>query len=532
MKKKTVDTLELPASKENLEEALLFFRERLEAEKISNEIVSETMLVVEALFHNLLEQGITPDTTLRLSCRNRLGNMMIKIGFEGKPAYLYSMEDGELSPEDHILQAYEDKISHSYFSGYNAFQISVKRKHLKLLLYCAIAALCAVLVYLPMHFLLPLKERYMFLGSFVLPVDRILGNVFLMIGAPVTFFSLLKNMVNTYLLSSRYSEVRKLRIKSIVTALIITLLALGTEFLLLSPFRMEAEAPAEAANAWSAVAEIISGAIPSSIFEPFESFSPVPLILLALIVVFALSSTGRYFETLKKAVDVGYALFSRMLGLLMYIFPLFVFPSTLEILLYGIEGVLWPVIAVILLILAGMSVIVAFYLIRLKIGGVRLKPFLCGLPPLLLENIRINSAIDALPFNIRYCVRHYGMDRKRLERALPALSQTMFDGNCYFLMAIAIFIAFDTGVNFTWYGLLILVFLVVFLSLGAPNQPGGILVGTLILFTHLLSDRGYDYAIIMFVAVFFEAAFGVFQNLLNVMGDIVTVAIEEQSMKS
>ena len=33
----------------------------------------------------------------------------------------------------------------------------------------------------------------------------------------------------------------------------------------------------------------------------------------------------------------------------------------------------------------------------------------------------------------------------------------------------------------------------------------------------------------MYVAVFFEAAFGVFQNLLNVMGDIVTVAIEEQS---
>ena len=273
-------------------------------------------------------------------------------------------------------------------------------------------------------------------------------------------------------------------------------------------------------------------ALPSSIFEPFESFSPIPLIVLSLIVVLALSSTGQYFETLKKAVEIGYAVFSRMLGIVMYIFPLIFFISTLEILLYGIADTLWPMMEAILLILAGASVIVAFYLVRLKIGGVGLKGFLRELPPLLLENIRIHSAIDALPFNIRYCVRHYGMDRKRLETSLTALSQTMFDGNCYFLMAIALCISFDAGVTITWYGLLILVLLVVFLSLGAPNQPGSILVGTIILLKHLVSERvGYDYTDMMFAAVFFEAAFGVFQNLFNVMGDIVTVAIEEQSGK-
>ena len=45
VKKKTVKTLELP------------------------------MLVIEALFHNLHEQKISPDTMLQLSCRNRLGNI-------------------------------------------------------------------------------------------------------------------------------------------------------------------------------------------------------------------------------------------------------------------------------------------------------------------------------------------------------------------------------------------------------------------------------------------------------------------------
>jgi hypothetical protein len=44
-------------------------------------------------------------------------------------------------------------------------------------------------------------------------------------------------------------------------------------------------------------------------------------------------------------------------------------------------------------------------------------------------------------------------------------------------------------------------------------------------------NQGDDFSGIMFAAILFEAAFGVFQNLLNVMGDIVTVAIEEQSGK-
>ena len=527
MKSKTAKTLEIPASKENVGEAILFFRQRLEAERISKEIVSETMLVIEALFHNLYEQGIGSETMLRLSCQNSLGNIMIKIGFEGKLAYLYSMEDGDISPEDHILQAYEDKISHSYYFGYNSFQINVKRKHLQILLYCAIGALCAFLVYLPLKSLLPMKEKYVFLRYF-LSVEHLFGNAVLMIGAPVTFFSLLKNLTDTYILSSRYSGVRRLRVKAIASSLIIILLTLGIGFLLLSPFRQEPVNQGDVTSASSGFTDIISGIIPSSIFEPFESFSPIPLIILSLIVVFALSSTGQYFETLKKAIDIGYAVFSRMLGMVLFIFPLIFFFTTLEVMLHGINDVLWPFIEVILLILAGASVVVAFYLVRLKIGGVRLKPFILELPPLLLENIRINSAIDALPFNIRYCARHYGMDRKQLEMSLPALSQTMFDGNCYFLMAIAIFISFDMGMDITWYGLLILMFLVIFLSLGAPNQPGSILIGSIILLKHL----DYDYTSIMFAPVFFEAAFGIFQNLFNVMGDIVTVAIEEHSKES
>ena len=61
MKDKKANSIEIPAAEESFEQMRLFFREYLEEEKVSKEGILETMLVMEALFHNLLEQGIGAD---------------------------------------------------------------------------------------------------------------------------------------------------------------------------------------------------------------------------------------------------------------------------------------------------------------------------------------------------------------------------------------------------------------------------------------------------------------------------------------
>jgi len=526
MKEKPVNTMEVPASEESFREALLFFRGRLEDQKISGETVSETMLVIEALFHNLLEQGIGPETTVRLSCRRSMGTLQIRIGFEGKIAYLYAPDGGGPSPEDAILRAYEDRIGASFHSGYNSFQISVKRNSLRTLVGCAAGILCAVIAYLLIAALTERRTQYALIGYGLLPLEQLFTNAVLMVGAPLTFFSLLKNLINTYLLADRYSGVRRLRGKAIATAVIMILLSVGMSFLLLSGFRTPAADTGEALG--PAISQYISEAVPYSIFQPFESFSPIPLIILSLIVTFALSSAGQYLVKMKKVVDAGYTVFSRMLSLVLYATPFFFFVSALELLLLRDVYVLGPTLEAILLILAGIPAVLLFYLIRLKIGGVRILPFLKQLPPLLLENCRIGSSLDAVPFNIRYCVRHYRMSRKRLERSLPALAQTMFDGNCFLLMSVGIYLSFSVGSSTAWYRILILALLVVFLSLGAPNQPGTFLVGTMIIVKYL----GFEATGCTYLFLLLEAVLGVFQNLINVIGDIVTVAIEEEKAKA
>ena len=528
MKVKKLQMITIPAMEESFEEAQLFIRQCLDAETAGDEIASETMLVFEALFHNLFEQEIDRKSTLKISFQKHLGNLMVLIGYEGKMLDLFVEEGDSVSPENQILHTYEDRLCHRYHGGFNSFQISVKRKHFFSLMSCAAGLACAVLIFLLLSCGVSKKTQYSLVANIVMPAEQLFGNMVFMISGPLTFFSLLKNLTSTYILSERYSFTQRLRRKSIMTSVSVMLIAVGMSFLLLSRLRDPAAASAEQHAAGTEIRELISGAVPPDIFEPFESMSPVPLIILALIVNYSFCSSGKYFMALKQAVDACYTIFSRILSLVLSLIPFIFAASLLQIFILREMDSLGIIMEGSLLILAGTSGVVIFYLVRLKAGGIRLLPFLRALPPLLLENGRINSSIDAVPFNIRYCVRHYGMNRKRLEKSMPVFAQTMFDGNCFLLMCISMFLAFCWGRNITWYDVLASAALVFFLSLGAPNQPGSVLIGTMI----LLEYHGLAHTTYMFIAVCFEVALGVVQNLINVGGDIVTVAVEERKSGS
>ena len=80
---------------------------------------------------------------------------------------------------------------------------------------------------------------------------------------------------------------------------------------------------------------------------------------------------------------------------------------------------------------------------------------------------------------------------------------------------------FMIGAGFHWENVLALAALALFFELGAPNQPGGILVGTLIIITYLnLPD-------LLRMAIYLEVIFGSAQNIVNVISNIVAMAEDE-----
>ena len=120
---------------------------------------------------------------------------------------------------------------------------------------------------------------------------------------------------------------------------------------------------------------------------------------------------------------------------------------------------------------------------------------------MLRENYKIGSALDAAPYNIRYCSRVFQLD---------------LDGNCFFLTFITLTLMFISGTDVTWVNIVMIAVLVFFLSLGAPNQPGSALIGIMIILFYMDAQSQIPLAILC------EAAFGGLLNLTNIVGDVIT----------
>jgi len=164
----------------------------------------------------------------------------------------------------------------------------------------------------------------------------------------------------------------------------------------------------------------------------------------------------------------------------------------------------------------------AVYALNLKAHGIAVWEFARKIWPLVKENIAIGSIIDAVPYNTNYCEKNLQISRGRLEKELPILAQASLDGNCFILMLLATIYIFVANCEVSWFNIVVIAGIVMFLSFGAPNQPGSILSGMLIILAYLNSD------IVVALALSFELFCGGLQNILNVISSVVTVAGNER----
>lgn len=515
--------IQIHANDKGFAEALDYVENLLQHASVSSQIAADTMVVFEALFSLILMQGFDSNTPIDLSADNRLGDLSLKLGFEGKmfnPSY-----DGEggASPELLIVEGYADKVSHSYHGRYNVLRISVRATPKAFIISCGAGYLLAIAAYLVIRMFLNVDARHVLLDEYLFPIEELFGNALLMVGPPVTLLSLLKNISDVFIASERSADSRRLWVKSLATSCFAILLAIVTALVMESfvpGYRgYYADYATEVVD--YSFANLIVSMVPASIFEPFESISPIPLVLLAALITYALCHASVFFDNLKNAIDACYELFSWMLRAVMIALPFFCFIAFLDALLdLGFLSLI-HIARTLVALTIGVTVLLASYVVRLRLKGVEIRTFVKKLLPLLRENVAIGSAIDAAPYNIRFCARYFGMDRKNLTNKLPILAQLSLDGNCLLLMHIAMLCVFMIGATINWPIVVAIAALVLFLELGAPNQPGGILVGTLIIITYLGLPN------MLRMAIYLEVLLGSTQNLINVISNIVTVVEDE-----
>jgi Na+/H+-dicarboxylate symporter len=121
------------------------------------------------------------------------------------------------------------------------------------------------------------------------------------------------------------------------------------------------------------------------------------------------------------------------------------------------------------------------------------------------------------------------MNRKKLESSFPVLAEINLDGNCFFITLIPLVLMFTSNAEVTLLNMVLVGVLAFFLSLGAPNQPGSILIGILVVLNFMQADHLIPSAFV------FEVIFGGVLNLINVTGSIVTIyeiEKEEETFRS
>ena len=236
---------------------------------------------------------------------------------------------------------------------------------------------------------------------------------------------------------------------------------------------------------------------------------------------YAFCSVGKYFDMMKTAIDAAYVLFARMLSVVMYALPLCAFMSILDELFSDGYISLLYLAEMIAVAFASLGILLGYYVLRLLRSGVKPRPFLAKMVPLMRENARIASAFDAVPYNIRYCARAFSFDRSRMEQSMPVLAQINLDGNCFIITMLAMLYVAVNSTPLSFGDSIAVGILVLFLSIGAPNQPGSCLLGLTIVMVFL------EALPLGTVAIVGEVFFGGMLNLVNIAGDIVTIATEE-----
>lgn len=509
----------------NFQEIRRYIVDVMRDNKVEKRKIAETLLVFEALYNDLLEQGVDPDITIKIRGSKNFGDLTLTFGYTGAQ-YIPEGDDGDGSLADMaVMKAYADKIERSYHGGYNYLSIKVTRGYNRFLMQCLIGLGAAVLTYLLMEHVIGNKASTVVLDSLVFPLEKVFTNAMLMVGTPLTFCALLRNLTDAYIVSEKDSHSRRLQMGALRTSVVSVILAMITGILLAHSVVGYPLQVSKVLTGKQSLAEWITSSVPSSIFAPFDSMSPIPLIFLALLTAYALCHVGNYFDPMKKVVDALYTLLGRMLTVVMFTLPFFCAVALLDVLICEGIGYLLTYLVFILTMIMSSLVIALVYIVRLFIRGASIKDFFRHLPGFLRENLIINSAIEAAPFNIRYCTVKYGMNKKRLEESLPILAEINLDGNCFVIMMASIFIIAINGTQVSVIDLFVIAALVVTLSMGAPNQPGSMLIGTLIIINYI---HAYD---LLCTAIIAEVFLGRVLNLINVTGDLVIVYSEEAHLK-
>ena len=163
----------------------------------------------------------------------------------------------------------------------------------------------------------------------------------------------------------------------------------------------------------------------------------------------------------------------------------------------------------------------AAYLILLRVvAGLNPITFISKYAQTMKNTFLKGSGVAAIPMTLRVCKSRFGIPKDISSFSIPLGATINMVGNCICLIISSMFYMRVCNVTLDMEGMLVLIFLVLVLSLGAPIAPG-----TLILcLVTLLPQLGIDTAVISLI-IGINFILEMLIGMVNTFGDVIVALL-------
>ena len=282
---------ELCTELQNYDEIYEHIKRLLELTDINDTNSSDTLLIFEALYNDMIARGIPGDTQVTVGMAGSFGSVKILLRFGGKLYLPLSYGEEGPSIEQRVMLAYGDRIGNRYYAGSNYLTLVARRSARIAVRTIGITAALAAAAFFAVTAVFDSSSQQETIREGVFQVEMLFTRVMLSVGAPVTFFSLLRNLTNMYVLREEDSLMHAIQVRALVSSILSVVLAVFTAIVVQFPMKMIYYGGTVSmgdilpgnmdVDIDLSLREMVQSVVTSSIFEPFETFAPFPIIIFA-----------------------------------------------------------------------------------------------------------------------------------------------------------------------------------------------------------------------------------------------------------
>ena len=523
--------VEYPLKPDGVSKSLIFIEETLNKYHMQQRDLMEALLISEETLI-MLEEEAPEDAVVKITISKYMGIPRIKIVMPGNALMLddhmgsFSFDQLGAEAENAIrsimLRSYSESIKYRHSRNLNILTITTGIPERILSTYTILAIFMAVITGLLFKGMLPPEGVQWLLNNILNPAETLFISALMCITAPAVFISITCSMFKFEGLSELGASGKGVIGWYVVISVIATLVGI-LSFQLLTPGDpgiLSYRNIAGTSEDFSIMINIMT-MIPHNIIEPFISVNSLQLTTMALVIGSAITMGGKRVGNLKILLEEMDVLCGKVSALLMKIVPIVVYCSITNVILKSEMGTFVATVELIGSLLVGFTIMLIAYLILLPVAT-RLNPFtfLSKYAQTMKNTFLKGSGVAAIPMTLRVCKSRFGIPKHISSFSIPLGATINMVGNCICLIISSLFFIRVCGVTLNLEGMLILFFLVLVLSLGAPIAPG-----TLILcLVTLLPQLGIDTAVISLI-IGINFILEMIIGMVNTVGDVIVALI-------